>query len=423
MSVKYLMSFTKACLLIVVFMSFASDTEARRKDETRALGAIDAKTFRSLTEAQKLTEQGQYEEAVQTLDKVKNNSKLNSYAKSQIWNFYAYIYASQEKYQQAIAAYQKVLQEPEAPDGLKLTAKYTLAQLYFQLENYSAVISLMEEWLQQVDKPTTTAHIILAQCYYQKQQYDPALKHLNNAIAINQTKGKAAEENWLRMKASIYFEENDLQNMLTTYQELLSNFPKVIYMKQIAGLYGELDHDRKRLTTYDALYVSDKLDKESEILNLAYMYIGQGIPYKAGKIIEQGMSDGVVKKNAQNIETLANAWSQANQHDKAIPVLESAARLSDKAVLYARLAKIHFDARNFEAAVKLAQLAEQKGDLKRRDNNQMLIGMALFNINDFEGALQAFRQAKSSKKVFGSARKWEQYTLSEFERLKTVTTE
>ena len=48
------------------------------------------------------------------------------------------------------------------------------------------------------------------------------------------------------------------------------------------------------------------------------------------------------------------------------------------------------------------------------------MGMALFNIKDFEGALQGFRQAKKSKKSFSDARKWERYTLSELERLRAL---
>ena len=86
-----------------------------KKDDEQATGAIDAATFDILTKAQELTENGKFNEAVQTLDKLKGNTKMNSYAKSQMWNFYAYIYANQEKYKSAIDAYKKLLAEPDAP--------------------------------------------------------------------------------------------------------------------------------------------------------------------------------------------------------------------------------------------------------------------------------------------------------------------
>ncbi len=416
---RYYILYQFIVLLLITFL-FLSPAALARKDDTKATGAIDAKTFEVLTKAQELTETGQYNEAIQTLDSIKNSDKLNGYAKSQMLNFYAFIYASQEKYKDAIGAYKKIIAEPEAPDGLKLTAKYTLAQLYFQIEDYKSVISFMEAWLKEIPKPTATAHIMLAQAYFQSSAYNPALTNLLKAMEIEKADGKPIKENWLRMKVAIYFEKKDNKNTLLTYKELLQHFPKLVYLKQIAGLYGELNNERKRLTAYDAIYLHGGLEKESEILNLAYMYLGQEIPYKAGKIIETGMRQGLIKSSPKNVETLANAWAQANEHKKAIPSLEKAATLSDKGILYARLAGVHFDAGDFKQAAAAAKKADEKGGLKRKDSNLMLMGMALFNIKRFEDALQAFRRAKQSKKSFSDARKWENYTLREIERLKAL---
>ena len=412
--------FTVVFLFITIVMLISTDVYARKKDETKATGAIDAKTFEVLTKAQELTEADQYDEAVRTLDTIKNSDKLNSYAKSQMWNFYAYIYASQDKYKEAIGAYKKILIEPDAPDGLKLTAKYTMAQLYFQIEDYKSVISFMEEWIREIPKPTATAHIMLAQAYYQEKSYDNSLKNLDKAMDIERAEGKKINENWLRLKVAIYFGKKDTKNTLKTYEELMYHYPKVAYLRQIAGLYGELGHDRKRLSTYDALYLHGALEKEPEVLNLAYMYLGQEIPYKAGKIIETGMKRRLIKESPKNVETLANAWAQASEHKKAIPTLEKAASLSDKGLLYARLAGVHFDAGDFSKAVAASKKADEKGGLKRKDNNLMLMGMASFNIKDYEDALQAFRRAKKSKKSFTDARKWEIYTLSELERIRAL---
>jgi tetratricopeptide (TPR) repeat protein len=393
---------------------------AKKDEGASATGAIDAKTFDILTSAQALTEAGDYDKAIATLDTIKNSPKLNGYAKSQMWNFYAFIYASQNKYKQAIGAYKEILAEPAAPAGLKLTSKYTMAQMYFQIEDYKSVVSFMEQWLKEIEKPTKTAHIMLAQAYFQLKDFKPSLKHIDKTIAIDKAAGEKIDENLLRMKAAIYFEQKDLEKTLATYKTLLQVYPKTNYLKQIAGLYGEIGNDKKRLTTYDALYEKGALTSESEVLNLAYMYLGQEVPYKAGKIIEAGIGDGVIEASPKNIETLANAWAQSKEHKKAIPALERAAKVSDKGMLYARLAGVYFDAGDFEKSIEAARKADQKGGLKRKDSNQMLMGMALFNTKQYEDALQAFRQAKKGKKSFKDARKWEKYTLSEIERLRLL---
>jgi len=406
-------------LLLVAALLMPSVSYAKKSDSS-ASGAIDAKTFDVLNKAQAFTESGEYKQAIATLDSIKSSPKLNSYAKSQMWNFYAFIYASQEQYKNAIGAYKKLIAEPDAPAGLVLTSKYTLAQLYFQIEDYKSVIHFMEAWLKEIKKPTSTAHILLAQAYYESKSYQPAIKNLDKAIALSKAEGKPLDENWLRMKAAIYFDSNDIKNTLNTYKQLLKHFPKENYLRQIAGLYGEVGNSRKRLTTYDALYQKGSLTKESDVLNLAYMYLGEGIPYKAGKIIETGMKNGQIERSPKNIETLANAWAQANEHKKAIPTLQKAAELSDKGLLYARLAGVYFDAGDYAKCANAAQKAADKGGLKRKDSNHMLMGMALFNIQHYEDALQAFRQAKKSKKTFSDAREWEKYTLKEIERLRVI---
>ena len=410
----------KNTLIVLVALAGCTSTLLAGRDDTKATGAIDARTFEVLTKAQELTQEGHYTQAISTLDSIKNSPRLNSYAKSQMWNFYAYIYASQEQYRQAIEAYKKLVNEADAPKGLQLTAKYTMAQLYFQLEDYAAVIQLMQAYLKEIDKPTSVAHIILAQAHYESRSFSAALKNLQQAISLERAEGKKIQENRLRLMAAIYLELNDTENALKTYQQLVRAYPKIIYLKQIAGLHGALGNERMRLKTYDAIYTHGALKAESEVLNLAYMYLGQDIPYSAGRIIESEMNKDVIQANRKNVETLANAWAQANEYKKAIPALERAARLSDKGMLHARLAGVHFDAGDFAKAARAASTADRKGGLKSRSNNQMLLGMALFNIKQYEGALQAFRQAKQNRKSFRDARKWETYTLAEIERLRAL---
>jgi tetratricopeptide (TPR) repeat protein len=402
-------------LALSVLLLVAGAASAQQK----ATGAIDAKTFDKLMKAQELAEKGQYDDALAELDQLKG-AKLNSYATAQMLNFYAYIYASKSDYKKAIAAYQEVLKQEGAPEGLKLTAKYTIAQLYFQTEDYKSCIRLMEEWLATAEKPTATAHIMLAQAYYQIEGYDKALANVGAAIKLETEAGKPVQEAWLRLAAALYYAKNDYARTAQVYEQLLARYPKVSYLKQLAGMYSELGQDMKRLAVYDAAYEHGGLKNESEVLNLAYMFLGQNMPYKAGRVIEMGMEQGLIEKNGKNIETLANAWAAASEHKKAIPALTEAAKRSDKGLLYARLAGVHFDAGDYDKAAEAAIKADQKGGLKSEAGNLMLLGMAYFNSKKYEDALQAFRRAKQDKKMFSDAAKWEEYTRSEIERIRAL---
>ncbi len=354
-------------------------------------GGIDARTFDQLTRAQELAEANQYDQAIAVLDELKGSDRLNSYAKAQLWNFYAFIYANQEKYDEAIKAYRNVLREPDSTDGLKQQAKYT-----------------------------PTAHIMLAQAYYQNDAHDKALENLDIALRLDREAGKPVQESWLRLKAAIYFGKKDYANTAKVFEQLITISPQVGYMKQLAGMYSELGRDAERLAVFDAIHQHGALTTENDLVNLAYMWLGQQVPYRAGRILEEGIKAGRVEESQKNLETLANAWAQANERDKAVPALTRAAEVTGDGIFMARLAGVHFNAGEYQEAAAAAAKADQMGGLKNSAGNLMLLGMAHFNAKSYENALQAFRRAKQDRGTFKAAAKWEQYTLDEVRRLRAI---
>jgi tetratricopeptide (TPR) repeat protein len=403
-------------ILLLVSTTFTSISA----DKQQATGAIDAKTFEKLMSAQELTEAGKHEEALAVLDVLKNRDRISGYGKSQMWNFYAFIYASKEDYANAIKAYLEVIKVEETPEALALQAKYTIAQLYFQLENYESCIKYMDEWLKSTTNPTPTAYIMLAQANYQLKNYDKALINVDKAVTLETEAGRVVKENWLRLKSALYYDKGDNAKTAETYEMLIKLYPKTNYLKQLAGMYGELGKDGRRLAVFDSIYLNGDLDKSGDILNLAYMFLGQNVPYKAAKIIEKGMNDNIIARNQKNVETLGNAWAQANQHDKAIPVLEEAAKLSEHGKLFARLAGVYFDAGDYAKAAEAAQKAADKGGLKNPGNNYLLMGMSYSNIKKHHEALQAFRLAKQTKSILKDARAWEQHTIKEIKLIEDL---
>ena len=97
-------------------------------------------------------------------------------------------------------------------------------------------------------------------------------------------------------------------------------------------------------------------------------------------ILEKGIRDGKIEATSSNLRTLAQAWSDAKEMDKAIPALERAARVADDGDLYAELANILLDREEWEAAESAAQKALNKGKLDRPDLPHVARGMALFNM-------------------------------------------
>ena len=60
--------------------------------------------------------------------------KLSPYERGQVNYFFAYVRYLKGDSKGAITYYKRVVADPNVPDGLVQASKFTIAQLYFQLE-------------------------------------------------------------------------------------------------------------------------------------------------------------------------------------------------------------------------------------------------------------------------------------------------
>ena len=153
------------------------------------------------------------------------------------------------------------------------------------------------------------------------------------------------------------------------------------------------------------------------------MYLGAGVPYRAAKIIDQGMTDKIIEKSFKNLEILGTAWYQARNLNNAVEVLESAAKKADNGNLNARLAGIYLDLGRDKEAYKAAKKADKKGGVKRPDSNFLVMGNALINLNCFDDAISAFNKSlkkAKDKKAKKYPRQWIKYAETEGNRLQRL---
>ena len=71
------------------------------QQETRKTPAMRERVYSRLSEAQACADEGDMDCARELLDRVREMSNLNSYEVAQMWNFYAFIYFTQDNYREA----------------------------------------------------------------------------------------------------------------------------------------------------------------------------------------------------------------------------------------------------------------------------------------------------------------------------------
>lgn len=402
-------------------MGAAVAQEEKKPDtrETRRTPALRNKVYEKLAEAQAFAEAKDMNSAAKVLDEMiekGGKNALNSYELANVYNLYAFIHYSREDYPKALGAYENVVAQPDIPLAMEINTRYTIAQLYFVQEKWREGIDALLKWFDMTETPNANAYVLLSQGYYQLKDYDKSLANVEKAISMYEEKGKVPKEQWYNLARFLYFEKNDVEATVDVLETLLKYYPKKQYWVQISHLYGEQKKETDQLAAMETAYVQDFLDKGTEQVTMAYLYLNADVPYKAAKVMDKGLKNESIEGKSKNWEIAGNSWRQAQEIDKAIPAMEEAAAKSDKGELYARLGNIYLDGDEFNKAITAINKGLQKGGVNRPDTARLVLGMAYFNTKQYEKARKAFEAAGKDERSEEYAKQWMKYMESELER-------
>ena len=398
------------------FSQQQSGESEESQQETRRTGSISEKVYRKLAEAQELADAENYAAARAILDEIKANPKLSPYETAQLYNFYGFVYYAQDRYQDSIRAYETVIRQPDIPPGLRDQTLYTLAQLHFTTENWPKAIELVKQWMASAENPGPEPYILLGSAYYQTENYQGMIEPIEKAMDIARARDIDVKEQWWLLLRVAYYELDDYKKVKDILEVLVVNWPKKEYWTQLSAMYGELDNERGQLAAYRAAYDQDLLIRSNELVQLSQLLLQADVPYKAARVLEKGLDEGVVEKTSDNYRLLAQSWQLAAEDKKAIPALKTAAGLSSDGDLDHRLAQSYLNLSEYEQCIEAARDALRKGGLRRVDSANIVLGMCLFELDRYEDAKKAFRAAAKDDRSKTTANQWLQFINSEQER-------
>ncbi|AWF82933.1 histidine kinase [Microbulbifer sp. A4B17] len=402
------------------FASAQAQEQAKpSKQKTRKVPAMREAAYKKLEKAQEAADAEDWAGALAALQEMDASKKrYNGYEIAQMYNFFGVVYYSTERYKEAIPFFKKVLNQGEKnlPVALEVGTLFTLAQLYFVTEDYKQAINYLNQWFKVSDRITADSYAMRAQAYNQVGNQKNALADINVAVSMYEKEGKVPKEGWYGLQQFIYFERNDYPKVTGVLENLVKHYPKPVYYTTLAAMYGELKRDSDQLHMMEAAYLAGALEKEKDLLNMGYLFMGHEMPYKGAKVIAKGIQDKKIPRTAKNLETLAQAYQMAQELQKAIPQLEAAAKLSDKGEIYSRLAGIYLDLDQNEKALSMGKKALSKGGIKRVDQLHIVMGMANANLKRYESALKSLKLALKDERSEKFARQWISFVEGEKER-------
>lgn len=397
--------------------------ESKPKQETRRTPALRNKVYEQLAEAQAAAEAKDMNGASRILDDMINKGgkkALNSYELANVYNLYAFIKYSREDYNGALKYYNEVVSQPDIPLAMEINTRFTIAQLYFVQEQWQRGINALLKWFDMTESPNANAYVLLAQGYYQLKDYNKALSNVEKAISMYREKGKTPKEQWYNLARFLYFEKNNVPKTVEVLEELLKYYPKKNYWVQLSHMYGEQKKEAQQLAAMETAYVQDMLDKGTEQVTMAYLYLNAEVPYKAAKVMDKGLKNEAIKPTSKNWEIAGSAWRQAQEVAKSIPAMEEAASRAETGELYTRLGSVYLDGDQFKKAISSINKGLKRGGVKRPDTARLALGMAYFNDGQYSNARKAFQAAGKDERSEKYAQQWIQYMDSELARQKSL---
>ena len=406
-------------LLAVTPVAAQDDDAAERRSKsqkTKQAQAVSKEVYDRILKAQDLVDAKDYQGALKSLNSLYNPDKLTEYEQSNVLNYIGFVYYNMDDITNAIRTYERMVTIPSLEEQLRKQTTYTLAQLYTMEENYTKALTTLDRWFQLETNPAPEPFILKAQNLYQVQRYADMIEPIENAMQVAEKRGKEVREDWYVLLNFAYFSVEDYRMVRDIQKIMLVNWPKKRYWFSLAGAYTELGEDENLINAYAAANDQRMLEKESELVTMAQLFMQREVPYKAGQLLEAEMASGRVTKSAKNYRLLSQAWQLSMEDEKAIPALTEAARLSSDGELDVRLGNALLNTGKYAECVTSVESGIRKGSLKSPDNAQISLGMCLYNLQKYSSAITAFQAAGKTPRSRKISNQWINVIRAEIKR-------
>lgn len=297
----------------------------------------------------------------------------------------------------------KELNDSEHANTLRL-----VADLSMQEKKYANAIQWYEKWMKFTCKKDPDVYTRIAQAYYETKQLAKMIEPSDKAIALYEKPNK----NPYVLKLTSYYERKMYKETVDVSEILVKTFPETgEWWVRLGFFYMLIENYPKALNTFEIAYNKGYLSKKSEIKALVQLYATNEIPFKAAKLLEKYIKSGLIDRDLQSLNSLANSLHQAREYKEAAAVYAQAAQLAkgkEAAEIYRKQGFLLLSAEDYKGAIKALESA-----LEKDADSQGRIYIALMEANIYLGNFRtAYSHAEKAKKfsnVARNARAWAPY--------------
>lgn len=394
--------------LIVAAPGFAQDGERERHRVNQILSQA---VYKIVSQAREAMDQNNHNEARTMLDNLlATRDNLSDFEKASAHQLLSYVHVNREDYPAAVSASESAIALAALDHYTELELRYNLVQLYSVLEQYDKSLQHLNIWFQQAENPGARAYFSAAQIYAVTEQFERALDYALQGMNKHKAADSEPRESWYRLLLAIHLQQKNFRAAIPLLEEMVGYWPtQVQYYQQLSGLYQEFERHRDALAALSLAYQNTLLENGNDIKRLADLYRFNDYPYKGAVILQAALDNRLVPNEADNWQTLANAWLQAREWQRGDRALRQAAQLAPTGETWLLLCQTAFQDERWPDAEGYCEQALDKGGLDNTADAWQLLARSRHQQDDVPGALAAFKECARLEAGEETCRRWREY--------------
>ncbi len=360
--------------------------------------------------AQEASAKGNFSEAIRLLKEAKAKAPLSPQEEQGVNEYLIYAASSARDHKLVLQTVDERLATGRVT-GADLIRKLRLkATTFYTIGDYRGAAAAFDKLIATQGSATADDLILLGNSQLVLRDYRAAIPTLEKAVVAAQKAGKPAATigKLLEGLAASYSETKNEDKQVETLHRLLAVTPKASAFKYLASAYEVRSKKDPvvminiyRLGASRGLLTSDHYAKYAEVA------LDMASPGEAAAMLEKGMSVGAIKKDDRNNRLLADAKSQVVRLKAGLAQLERETMATKNGDAEAKLATAYFTLKNYAKATEAGKRGIDEGKLRRPDDLNMLLGIALVESKKSAEAKNAFKAAAASnEKIRGVADLW-----------------
>ncbi|OHC51304.1 MAG: hypothetical protein A2211_00660 [Rhodanobacter sp. RIFOXYA1_FULL_67_6] len=379
---------------------------------TRAEPKLDLtseKDQKNLNEGLDAVNAGDKAKAQQMLQPIIDSSK-SKYAQALALQGMASLHYNDGDYKGAISSLQRSLALGVMPNDTYFQLMYMLAQFQMADEQYQPALDTIAKWRAEGKKETADSYALEGNAEYRLDKYPEAIASINKAKSLTDK----PQPTWDQILMASYSESGQDEKAAELAKNQLSSNPgDPNALNNAVAVLMQAHKYPEAIQMMEKARAEGKLSKDTQYVNLAKLYLVTGQESadpapnatKAQQVLEEGMSKGVVKPDAETYVLLGQSAEIANNIDKAIGYYNKAQPIATDGEAALRAGRLLLSENKYSQAKGLIQQAIDKG-VKHKGTAYMLLAESERGLKNKPAAIAAMKKAAQDPETAAKAKDW-----------------